>query len=60
MSVQGDEARTVSFAYVFEVLAVLLLVHAERDGDEVRVISFRRASREEREVYHEWLEANDP
>lgn len=33
-------------------LAVLSVVHT---GNENRIISFRRASREEREVYHEWL-----
>ena len=36
-------------------LAVLTFVHTGRDG-ATRVISFRRASREEREVYDEWLE----
>jgi len=50
---RNDEWRTQSFAYVFEVLAVLTVVHI---GNGERIISFRRASREEREVYHEWLE----
>lgn len=36
----------------FDRLAVLTVVHVE--GNE-RVISFRRASRDERAVYHEWL-----
>jgi uncharacterized DUF497 family protein len=31
------------------------VVHTNRSG-ETRIISFRRASREEREIYHEWLE----
>ena len=51
---RNDEMRLQSFAYVFEVLAVLSLAHAER-GEESR-ISFRKASAEEREMYHEWLE----
>lgn len=55
--VRANEARTQSFAYVFDVLAVLSLAHAERDG-ETRVISFRRASAEEREAYHDWLESD--
>ena len=50
--VRKNELRTQSFAYVFSSLAVLTVVHKE-NGD--RIISFRRASREEREVYHEWL-----
>lgn len=50
---RGNELRTQSFAYVFDYLAVLTVVHTA-DGE--RIISFRRASRAEREVYHEWLE----
>lgn len=49
------EARMLSMSYVMGVLAVLSLVHTARGG-AVRVISFRRASREEREAYREWLE----
>ena len=52
-TVRNNERRTQSFAYVFERLAVLTVVHIQ-DGE--RILSFRRASREEREVYHEWLE----
>jgi uncharacterized protein len=54
-SVRGNELRTQSFAYVFEVLTVLTVVHVERD-DALRIVSFRAASDEERRVYHEWLE----
>jgi len=50
---RNGEHRIQSFAYVFDYLAVLTVVHT--DGGE-RIISFRRASRDEREVYHEWLE----
>ena len=49
------ELRILSFAYVFDVLAVLTVVHTAR-GDIQRVISFRPASDEERQTYHEWLE----
>jgi uncharacterized DUF497 family protein len=45
-----------SFSYVLNVLAVLTVVHTARDG-KARIISFRRASTDEREVYHEWLES---
>ena len=53
--VRNDEMRLQSFAYVFEVLAVLSLAHAER-GEGSRIISFRKAGAEERGMYHEWLE----
>ena len=36
-------------------LTALAVGHTGRDG-ATRVISFRRASRDEREVYDEWLE----
>jgi uncharacterized protein len=50
--IRNQEQRTQSFAYVLDYLAVLTVVHI-KNGE--RIISFRRASREEREVYHEWL-----
>ena len=53
-SVRNNEARTQSFAYVFDRLAVLTIVHLP--GTQPHIISFRTASEEEREVYHEWLE----
>ena len=52
---RNDEMRLQSFAYVFEVLAVLSQAHAER-GEGSRIISFRKAGAEERGMYHEWLE----
>jgi len=52
-TVRNNEYRTQSFAYAFNWLAVLSVVHT---GEGERIVSFRRASREEREVYHEWLE----
>lgn len=53
-TVRKDEGRTQSFAYVFEQLAVLTVVHLP--SEPPHIISFRPASKEEREVYHEWLE----
>ena len=53
-TVRKGEERTQSFAYVFEQLAVLTVVH--QAGEQPHIISFRPASKEEREVYHEWLE----
>ena len=49
---RNHQRRLQSFAYVFDFLAVLTVVQSV-DGQ--RIISFRYASREEREVYHEWL-----
>jgi len=54
ISVRNDEERTQSFAYVFDRLAVLSVVHLP--GELHHIISFRTASEEERKVYHEWLE----
>ena len=54
-SVRSSEQRIQSFAYVFEVLAVLTLVHTARE-DALRIVSFRPASEEERSAYHGWLE----
>ena len=53
--VRVGEARTLSMSYALGFLAVLTVVHTERDG-ATRIISFRRASQEEREVYRDWLE----
>lgn len=54
-SMRGGERRTQSFAYVFDVLAVLTVVHTVR-GNALRMISFRPASETERNAYHDWLE----
>ena len=54
-TVRRGEARTQSFAYVFDVLTVLTVVHSTRGG-VLRIISFRPASEEERDAYHDWLE----
>jgi uncharacterized DUF497 family protein len=54
-SVRNRELRTQSFAYVFDVLAVLTVVHVLRENS-MRIISFRPASEIERTAYHDWLE----
>jgi len=54
-SLHGAEQRVLSTSYALGFLAVLTVVHTERDG-AARVISFRRASREERSAYDAWLE----
>lgn len=53
--VRQDEARIQSISYALGFLAVLTVIHTERDG-ATRVISFRHASDKEREVYDAWLE----
>ncbi len=53
--VRSGESRILSISYALGFLAVLTVVHTERDG-ATRVISFRRASHKEREVYDAWLE----
>ena len=57
--VRHGELRTVSFSYVMERLAVLLLVHVPRE-DVVRIVSFRYASEMESEKYYEWIEKDAP
>ena len=56
-SVRNQELRSQSFAYVFDVLAVLSVVHISREN-QMRIISFRPASELERTAYHDWLEYN--
>lgn len=52
--VRNGELRTQSISYAMGFLAVLTVVHTERD-DSIRIISFRHASTDERENYYEWL-----
>lgn len=54
-TVRSGESRTMSLAYVFDVLTVLTVVHVSRD-ETTRIVSFRPASEVEREMYHQWLE----
>jgi hypothetical protein len=53
--VRMGEARIESFSYALGFLAVLTVIHTERDG-ATRIISFRRASEKELEKYDVWLE----
>lgn len=53
--VRNGEARVQSISYALGFLAVLTVVHTGRDG-ATRIISFRRASTIEREMYDVWLE----
>ena len=53
--VRSTEPRTLSMSYAMGFFAVLTVVHTARDAS-IRVTSFRRASREEREAYLVWIE----
>jgi uncharacterized DUF497 family protein len=53
--VRNGELRTQSISYALGFLAVLTVVHTERDFS-TRIISFRTASKQEREAYYDWLE----
>lgn len=53
-SIRNGEVRRQTFAYVAEVLTVLTVIWVP--GEKRRVISFRRAHKNEREAYHAWLE----
>ena len=53
-SVRNEEVRRQTFAYVAEVLTVLTVIRVP--GEKRRLISFRRAHKNEREAYHAWLE----
>jgi uncharacterized DUF497 family protein len=52
-SAKAIEARLMDVALVEVVGVVLVLVYALRDPDEVRAISLRRASKQERTLYAE-------
>ena len=58
VSMRGVECRVQSISYVLDFLAVLTVVHTERDG-ATRIISFRQASAIEREMYDAWLENDE-
>jgi uncharacterized DUF497 family protein len=51
-SARRDERRLLDLAFAVVKGRLLALVYTER-GDDVRVISFRPASREEREQYEQ-------
>lgn len=50
-SQRGDEARLMDIAMVEVAGVVLVLVYVMRQPDEVRAISLRRASKQERTLY---------
>lgn len=52
--VRKGEARIQSMSYVMNRLAVLTVVHLDRDA-ATRIVSFRYASEKESEAYYEWL-----
>ncbi|MDO4429913.1 BrnT family toxin [Mannheimia pernigra] len=56
-TIRNNEVRTQSFAYSFGRLLVLSLAHTERENC-IRLISFRPASKAEREAYYEYLQQN--
>lgn len=51
---RNGELRTQSSSYVMGCLRVLTVVHIDRDG-ATRVISYRKASTQEREEYYGWI-----
>ncbi len=53
-STRNGEVRRQTFAYVAEMLTVLTVIWVP--GEKRRIISFRRAHKNEREAYHAWLE----
>jgi uncharacterized DUF497 family protein len=52
-SASADEARLMDVALVELIGVVLVLVYVMRDPDEVRAISLRRGSKQERKLYAE-------
>lgn len=50
----AGEQRIQSLSYVLNRLAVLTVVHLERDST-TRIISFRYASEKESEAYYDWI-----
>lgn len=57
LSWRQGEKRIQSFSFVLGDLRVLTVVH--KPGKRPRIISFRRASRSEQNVYFQWLENHD-
>jgi uncharacterized DUF497 family protein len=55
-SPRADEARLMDVALVEVAGVVLVLVYVLRGMDEVRAISLRRASKQERTLYANWQE----
>lgn len=57
-SPRGDEPRWMDVALVEVAGVVLVLVYVLRHPNEVRAISLRRASKQERKLYASWQETH--
>ena len=57
-STMASEARMMDIALVEVAGVVLVLVYVLREPNEVRAISLRRASKQERKLYASWQEAH--
>ena len=57
-SAQNGEARRIDIALVEVAGVVLVLVYVLREPREVRAISLRRASKQERKLYANWQETH--
>jgi uncharacterized protein len=55
---RGTEPRLVDVALVEVAGVVLVLVYVLREPDEVRAISLRRASKQERKLYENWQDTH--
>ena len=55
-SPRNSEARLIDVAMVELAGVVLVLVYLLREATEVRAISLRRASKQERKLYENWQE----
>jgi uncharacterized DUF497 family protein len=53
-SPRGDEPRRMDVALVAVADVVLVPVYVQRQADEVRAVSLRRASKQERTLYANW------
>jgi uncharacterized DUF497 family protein len=57
-SCKASEARLIDIALVEVAGVVLVLVYVRREPGEVRAISLRRASKQERKLYANWQETH--
>jgi len=57
-SIRATETRLMDVALVEVAGVVLVLVYVQREPNEVRAISLRRASKQERKLYASWQEAH--
>lgn len=59
LSPRKEEQRKMDIALVEIAGVVLVLVYVQRSDDEIRAISLRRASKQERRLYGDWQEKNN-